>query len=202
MQNISLAYLGDNQKHNLGISPASVDGTNMMEYPLDAVVDVVYQNTVYIRLYTNAFYGNKHDYRTGSNQHPYHVHGNNHFVIGMGEGTFDSYEFYHKTADDYPYDKNGRPYDKVGTSGTAEGRVIYKNLVNPARKNTIVNFAGGWVVARYVLGTPGIFWHHCQTVSHWHMGMGNLIAVGLDKLPQPNPFEKKVTCGELKNTYR
>jgi hypothetical protein len=201
MQSISPEYLGNNQKHNLGIGPASVDGTNMMAYPLNAVVDVVYQNTVYIRLYTNAFYGNKHDYRTGSNQHPYHVHGNNHFVIGMGEGTFDSDEFYQNTADDYPYNKNGRPY--TTGKGPAEGKVIYKNLLNPARKNTIVNFAGGWVVARYKLSTPGIFWHHCQTVSHWHMGMGNLIAVGLDELAtKPNPFEKKVKCGDLKTTYQ
>ena len=81
--------LGGNTKMSLGISPASNELYNIIQFDNGEVFDIVMQNTVYLKYWTNAFYGNKHNHRSGSNHHPYHSHGFKLWTLGYGEGNFD-----------------------------------------------------------------------------------------------------------------
>ena len=170
------SYLGGNQKEVIGIYPSSHELINVMKFPLNQVIDVVMQNTVYLRFWTNAFYGDKHNSRSGSNMHPYHAHGFDFWTLGYGEGNF-----------------NRTVWDSVMNVGIGVvpvaydgGQIHHKNMVNPPRKNTSINFAGGWTVLRIKLDNPGIWEFHCTVQGHFLMGMGFYFGVDLDKIKRPS----------------
>jgi len=175
---IDPSHLGGNSKADQGIPPSSNELINVMKFPLGEVFDVVMQNTVYLKFWTNAFYGNKHNHRQGSNHHPYHSHGFDFWILGYGEGNFDTNVW------------NGlKVVDGNGDNVEYEGGIVYlKNTVNPPKQNLAVNFAGGWTVLRIKADNPGLWWFHCTVMSHWHMGMGATFGFGLNELPKPNPF--------------
>ena len=72
-----------------GIYPASNELYNIMQFDNGEVFDVVMQNTLYLKYWTNALLGDKHNHRSGSNHHPYHSHGFKLWTLGYGEGNFD-----------------------------------------------------------------------------------------------------------------
>jgi len=182
-ETIDPSRLGRNHKESQGVSPASLETTNVMQFPLGKVFDVVMQNTVYLEFWVNALYGNKHSHRSGSNQHPYHAHGFDFWTLGYGEGNF-----------------NESAWNSVGdVSGAAgldygAGQIHFKNTQDPPLRNLAVNFAGGWTVLRVRADNPGAWLVHCTVMSHWHMGMGVVMAFGLDQLPQPSPFDDARSC--------
>jgi len=178
---IDPAALGGGTKYDLGIPPASNELYNIMRFELGEVFDVVLQNSMYLRYWTNAFYGDKHNYRSASNHHPYHSHGFNFWALGYGEGNFNATAW------------NAAPSITNESSRVeyAEGDIWHKNLVNPPLRNLAVNFAGGWTVLRIKADNPGLWWFHCTVMAHFHQGMGMTFGFGLNDLPKPNPFSPK-----------
>jgi len=171
--------LGGKTKIDQGVPPASHELYNIMNFDLGEVFDVVMQNTVYLKYWTNALYGDKHDHRSGSNHHPYHSHGFSFWTLGYGEGNFNETAWNFTTT--------------VSTETSpvkySDGLILYKNMENPPRRNLAVNFAGGWTVLRIKADKPGLWLFHCTVMSHYYMGMGTTFGVGLNKdLPEPNPF--------------
>jgi len=170
--------LGGRTKEDQGIPVESHELYNIMRFDLGDVFDVVMQNTAYLRYWTNAFYGDKHNHRSGSNHHPYHSHGFNFWVLGYGEGNFKAEAWNEDTAVN----------SETGPNEYDGGIIWHKNIVNPPMRNLAVNFAGGWTVLRIKADNPGLWWFHCTVMSHFHMGMGTTFGFGLNNLPRPNPF--------------
>ncbi|KAL8160220.1 hypothetical protein V2J09_001757 [Rumex salicifolius] len=86
-----------------------------------------------------------------SETHPWHLHGHDFWVLGYGEGRFNG--------DD----------DMKGL-----------NLKNPPLRNTVVIYPFGWTALRYVADNPGVWAFHCHIEPHLHMGMGVVLAQGVE----------------------
>jgi L-ascorbate oxidase len=86
--------------------------------------------------------------------HSWHLHGHDFWVLGYGEGKFSNKD------------------------------VKMFNLKNPPLRNTVVLFPYGWTALRFVADNPGVWAFHCHFESHLHMGMGVIIAEGVDHLPK------------------
>ncbi|CAI0397284.1 unnamed protein product [Linum tenue] len=86
--------------------------------------------------------------------HPWHMHGHNFWVLGYGDGKF-------QRGDEKLFEKAGR---------------------RPPLKNTAVIFPFGWTALRFVADNPGAWPFHCHIEPHLHMGMGVVIAEGVEFL--------------------
>ncbi|KAK8970272.1 L-ascorbate oxidase [Platanthera guangdongensis] len=95
--------------------------------------------------------------------HPWHLHGHDFWVLGYGDGKF-------KKSD-----------------------VAEFNLKNPPLKNTVVLFPYGWTAIRFVTNNPGVWPFHCHIEPHLHMGMGIVLAEGVEFVSKiPN---EALACG-------
>ncbi|XP_077216467.1 L-ascorbate oxidase-like isoform X2 [Tasmannia lanceolata] len=83
--------------------------------------------------------------------HPWHLHGHDFWVLGYGEGKFSE-----------------------------EKDVKKLNLRNPPLRNTVVIFPYGWTAIRFVADNPGVWAFHCHIEPHLHMGMGAVMAEGIE----------------------
>ncbi|KAF3441447.1 hypothetical protein FNV43_RR15361 [Rhamnella rubrinervis] len=93
----------------------------------------------------------------------YHFHGHDFWVVGHGEGKF------------------------------SEKDVKKFNLKNPPLRNLAVVFSYGWTALRFVADNPGVWLFHCHLEHHLLMGMGVVLSVGVDRLPEL-PLEG-LACG-------
>ncbi|KAL1204272.1 L-ascorbate oxidase [Cardamine amara subsp. amara] len=98
--------------------------------------------------------------------HPWHLHGHDFWVLGYGEGRF-------------------RP-------GIDEKTY---NLRNPPLRNTVALFPYGWTALRFVTDNPGVWFFHCHIEPHLHMGMGVVLAEGLDQISQMEIPDEALGCG-------
>lgn len=162
--NLAIGEANSSSSSN-GIMPAMsinpVAGTQLVDLMYQDVVDIVIQNNA-----ANAFGG---DYRvpaganrTAQEQHPMHLHGHSFFVLGQGNGTFNT--------------------------STIDSDLL--NYDNPRRGDTVTVAPGGWVVVRFVADNPGIWPFHCHIPVHQQMGQ--LLAFNearemVDKLPDNLP---------------
>ncbi|CAI0555481.1 unnamed protein product, partial [Linum tenue] len=85
-----------------------------------------------------------------SESHPWHLHGHDFWVLGYGEGTYDS---------------NRDPQ--------------YYNLVDPIMKNTVPLHPYGWTAIRFRADNPGAWFFHCHIESHFFMGMAVVFEEGI-----------------------
>ncbi|ESR59624.1 L-ascorbate oxidase [Citrus sinensis] len=98
-----------------------------------------------------------------SETHPWHLHGHDFWVLGRGEGKF-----------------------------TKEDEKKF-NLKNPPLKNTAVIFPYGWTALRFVADNPGAWAFHCHIEPHFHIGMGVVLALGVETVGNiPN---QALACG-------
>ncbi|KAJ6717177.1 MULTI-COPPER OXIDASE [Salix koriyanagi] len=98
-----------------------------------------------------------------SETHPWHLHGHDFWVLGYGEGRFTE-------ADEKKF-----------------------NMKNPPYRNTAVIFPYGWTALRFVADNPGVWAFHCHIEPHLHMGMGVVLAEGVQRVPKiPN---EALSCG-------
>ncbi|KAB5541785.1 hypothetical protein DKX38_014759 [Salix brachista] len=98
-----------------------------------------------------------------SETHPWHLHGHDFWVLGYGEGRFTE----------------------------AEEKKF--NMKNPPYRNTAVIFPYGWTALRFVADNPGVWAFHCHIEPHLHMGMGVVLAEGVQRVPKiPN---EALSCG-------
>ncbi|CAK9208857.1 unnamed protein product [Sphagnum troendelagicum] len=93
-----------------------------------------------------------------SDLHPWHLHGHHFWVLGYGNGKFDS-----------------RRHSKSF------------NLINPPLRNTVPVFPFGWSAIRFVADNPGVWPFHCHIEEHFAMGMGVMFAEGVHQLPKLPP---------------
>ncbi|CAI0397288.1 unnamed protein product [Linum tenue] len=100
-----------------------------------------------------------------SEVHPWHMHGHDFWVLGYGEGRF------------------------------AEEDEKRFNLTTAPLKNTAVIFPFGWTALRFVADNPGVWAFHCHIEPHLHMGMGVVIAEGLDQIRAMNVSRDALSCG-------
>lgn len=84
--------------------------------------------------------------------HPWHLHGHDFRVLGYGDGRFTKKD------------------------------IAKYNLKNPPLRNTVVIFPFGWTAIRFVANNPGVWAFHCHIEPHLHMGMGVIIAEGVEHL--------------------
>ncbi|KAK4760547.1 hypothetical protein SAY87_005440 [Trapa incisa] len=85
--------------------------------------------------------------------HPWHLHGHDFWVLGYGDGKF--------------------------VEGVSDRKF---NLKNPPLRNTVVIFPYGWTVLRFVADNPGAWAFHCHIEPHLHMGMGVVLAEGVERV--------------------
>lgn len=74
--------------------------------------------------------------------HPIHLHGHDYFILGSGNGTFDT---------------------------TALSSL---NLINPPRRDTAVLPGNGYLVMAFMVDNPGAWLLHCHIAWHASEGMG------------------------------
>ncbi|KAI4354524.1 hypothetical protein L6164_003377 [Bauhinia variegata] len=120
-------------------------GTKVVVLPYNTSVELVLQDTSII----------------GAESHPLHLHGFNFFVVGQGNGNFDS-------------KKDPAKF----------------NLVDPAERNTVGVPSGGWVAIRFLADNPGVWFMHCHLEVHtsWGLKMAWIVQDGKrhkQKLPPP-----------------
>ncbi|KAL0925238.1 hypothetical protein M5K25_003556 [Dendrobium thyrsiflorum] len=95
--------------------------------------------------------------------HPWHLHGHDFWVLGHGDGKF------------------------------RKNDVSKFNLRNPPLRNTVVIFPCGWTAIRFVANNPGVWAFHCHIEPHLHMGMGIILAEGVELIRKiPN---EALACG-------
>lgn len=108
-----------------------------------------------------------------SEVHPWHLHGHDFWVLGYGDGKFQK-----------------------------EKDIPRFNLKNPPLKNTVVVFPYGWTAIRFVADNPGVWAFHCHIEPHLHMGMGVVVAEGIELLGDVP--KEALACGktgtEMMNT--
>lgn len=139
------------QYNYTGVNPAdkaALPGTRVSVIPFNSSVQVVYQDSATL------FF----------ESHPIHLHGQSFYVVGTGNGTYNS------TTDPANF-----------------------NLVNPPARNTISVPFGGWAAVRFRAVNPGVWFVHCHFDIHqsWGMDMAfiTLNGVGEDETLPPPPAD-------------
>jgi L-ascorbate oxidase len=90
--------------------------------------------------------------------HHWHLHGHSFWIVGQGNGTFDS-----------------------------ETDPDTFNLVNPVRRDTASLWPYGWTALRFKATNVGVWPFHCSQNAHSVMGMGLTVVISPDMLPLPPP---------------
>ncbi|KAJ6906727.1 hypothetical protein NC652_024210 [Populus alba x Populus x berolinensis] len=67
------------------------------------------------------------------------------------------------------------------------------NMKNPPYRNSAVIFPYGWTALRFVADNPGVWAFHCHIEPHLHMGMGVVLAEGVQRLPKIP--KEALSCG-------
>ncbi|KAF3441443.1 hypothetical protein FNV43_RR15357 [Rhamnella rubrinervis] len=98
-----------------------------------------------------------------SGSHPLQLHGHDFWVVGHGEGKFSK--------------KDVKKF----------------NLKNPPLRNTAMVFSYGWTALRFVADNPGVWLFHCHLAHQLIMGLGVVLSVGVDRLPELPP--EGLACG-------
>ncbi|KAF8648325.1 hypothetical protein HU200_064906 [Digitaria exilis] len=98
-----------------------------------------------------------------SESHPWHLHGHDFWVLGYGKGA-------------YSVDATDPPL----------------NVEDPPLRNTVVLFPHGWTAIRFVADNPGVWAFHCHIEPHLHMGMGVVLAEGMEDGKKLEELRKKV----------
>ncbi|KAL6603910.1 hypothetical protein ACP70R_044271 [Stipagrostis hirtigluma subsp. patula] len=104
-----------------------------------------------------------------SESHPWHLHGHDFWVLGYGDGLYD-------------HDRDSKKLDTAG----------------PPLRNTVALFPHGWTAIRFVADNPGVWAFHCHIEPHLHMGMGVIIAEGMEKLRELNVPKEAMMCGQAR----
>ncbi len=120
-------------------------GSGAYVFKLGETVDVIIQNDHNLN-------------PADSDLHPWHLHGHYFWVLGYGNGRFDS-----------------RRHSKSF------------NFINPPLRNTLPVFPFGWSAIRFVADNPGVWPFHCHVEEHFAMGMGVMFAEGVHQLPKLPP---------------
>ncbi|KAH7280492.1 hypothetical protein KP509_37G070300 [Ceratopteris richardii] len=108
------------------INKAALSGTRVRVIPFNSTVQVVYQDTATLFIQS----------------HPMHLHGQNFYIVGTGNGTYN-------------------PKTDPATF----------NLVNPPSRNTVSVYPGGWAAVRFRAINPGAWLVHCHFDIHMSWGM-------------------------------
>ncbi|CAK8565883.1 unnamed protein product [Lathyrus sativus] len=130
---------------------ATTKGTRLYRLAYNSTVELVLQDTGML---------------TPEN-HPIHLHGFNFFVVGRGQGNFDSR-------------KDTKKF----------------NLVDPVERNTVGVPAGGWTAIRFRADNPGVWFMHCHLEIHTTWGLKMAFVVDNGKgpnesiLPPPSDLPK------------
>ncbi|KAI5408791.1 laccase-4 [Lathyrus oleraceus] len=130
---------------------ATTKGTKLYRLAYNSTVELVLQDTGML---------------TPEN-HPIHLHGFNFFVVGRGQGNFDSR-------------KDTKKF----------------NLVDPVERNTVGVPAGGWTAIRFRADNPGVWFMHCHLEIHTTWGLKMAFVVDNGKgpnesiLPPPGDLPK------------
>jgi FtsP/CotA-like multicopper oxidase with cupredoxin domain len=98
--------------------------------------------------------------------HPWHIHGHSFWVVGSGNGIYDS-SLVNSTA---------------------------YNLKNPLLRDSVTLWPLQWVALRFVADNPGVWFFHCHITSHLIMGMGFTMIVSPDKIGKPS--QSVTSCGD------
>ncbi|MCO5580525.1 hypothetical protein L7F22_034393 [Adiantum nelumboides] len=133
-----------------GVNPdnkAAMPGTRVRVIPFNSTVQVVWQDTATL------FF----------ESHPIHLHGQNFYIVGTGNGTYNA------SSDPASF-----------------------NLVNPVSRNTVSVPYGGWAAVRFRAVNPGVWFVHCHFDIHtsWGMNMAFITLNGEgpnETLPAPPP---------------
>ncbi|CAI8596850.1 unnamed protein product [Vicia faba] len=130
---------------------ATTKGTRLYRLAYNSTVELVLQDTGML---------------TPEN-HPIHLHGFNFFVVGRGQGNFDSR-------------KDTKKF----------------NLVDPVERNTVGVPANGWTAIRFRADNPGVWFMHCHLEIHTTWGLKMAFVVDNGKgpnesiLPPPSDLPK------------
>jgi L-ascorbate oxidase len=103
--------------------------------------------------------------------HAWHLHGHSFWIVGQGNGTFDS----ETDPDSF-------------------------NLVNPVRRDTASLWPYGWTALRFKADNVGVWPFHCSLNAHSVMGMGLTIVISPDMLPLPPPHSTNCLKTSLKTS--
>ncbi|KAF2664586.1 putative multicopper oxidase, type 1 [Microthyrium microscopicum] len=87
--------------------------------------------------------------------HPMHLHGHDFWILGRGNGTFNS------------------------------ANVTGLNFVNPPRRDVTLLPGSGWVAVAFPTDNPGAWLMHCHVSTHISAGLGVQFLEAVDQLPQP-----------------
>jgi L-ascorbate oxidase len=120
------------------------NGVAVLKFVEGDVVDLVLQNALALN--------------GAAEIHSWHLHGHSFWIVGQGNGTFDS-----------------------------ETDPASFNLVNPVRRDTASLWPYGWTALRFKADNVGVWPFHCAQNAHSVMGMGLTVVTSPDKLPLPPP---------------
>ncbi|KDP46885.1 hypothetical protein JCGZ_24094 [Jatropha curcas] len=123
-------------------NPNATSSSSIYRLKFNSTVDIILQNA-------NTLTENS------SETHPWHLHGHDFWVLGFGDGKFNS-----------------------------TGDVKY-NLDNPIMKNTVPLYPYGWTALRFRADNPGIWLFHCHIESHFYLGMLALFESGSEMVADP-----------------
>ncbi|KAK2158374.1 hypothetical protein NP493_1804g00021 [Ridgeia piscesae] len=139
------------------------------------VLDLPYNETIQM-VFTNYNPINANDLE----HHPIHMHGHNFAVLAMGYPQFDSTtgRFVSPNTD---IDCTNRLCTKPRWRRGCEPAL---NLVDPPVRDVVIVPAGGYTVIRFRSTNPGFWIFHCHLEMHIMEGMGLVLRVGEDRVPQ------------------
>ena len=143
--------------------------SSYVKLELGDVVDIVLQNTVA----TNGV----------CEQHPWHWHGLDFYVIGWGDGSYDS-----TTA-------NLNTVNPVRVDSTTVYPTSHYKRRGASHTPGIWQEDCGYTVIRAVARVPGFHLFHCHIAWHMIMGMGMIFDVASELLEAPP--EEYQTCGSV-----
>ncbi|KAB1202100.1 L-ascorbate oxidase [Morella rubra] len=88
-----------------------------------------------------------------SETHPWHMHGQDFWVLGFGDGKFN-------------------PLNDTENF----------NFADPIMKNTVPLYPYGWTALRFRADNPGVWIFHCHIEPHLFLGMGIVFEAGVEKV--------------------
>eukprot|EP00189_Rhodosorus_marinus_P008819 CAMPEP_0184752096 /NCGR_PEP_ID=MMETSP0315-20130426/43399_1 /TAXON_ID=101924 /ORGANISM="Rhodosorus marinus, Strain UTEX LB 2760" /LENGTH=702 /DNA_ID=CAMNT_0027231413 /DNA_START=294 /DNA_END=2403 /DNA_ORIENTATION=+ len=106
------------------------------------------------------------NFQDESEAHPFHMHGGDYWVLGRGQGIFDP----------------EKDMEKL-------------NFENPPLQSTTSVLPFGWTVIEFLADNPGFWLLHCHIGLHSAMGMGLVIAIAPEMIPDI-PGNHHI-CGEV-----
>ncbi|KAF2674276.1 laccase [Microthyrium microscopicum] len=103
--------------------------------------------------------------------HPLHLHGHDFWILGRGDGVFDT-----------------------------KSNLTSLNFNNPPRRDVTFLPASGWVVITFPTDNPGAWLMHCHIATHISAGLGVQFLEATDKVAAPNSAWSN-TCAQWDSYY-